>query len=83
VNNRRWMLNENGKRVAVLLDVKEYKRLVDELKELADIRAYDEAVAELKPGERELITSIKRSGISRKGGFRWMSIDALPVARQA
>lgn len=47
MNNRRWMLNENGKRVAVLLEVKEYKRLVDELKELADIRAYDEAVAEL------------------------------------
>ena len=49
------MVDENGKRVAVLLSVEEYERMVEELEELEDIRAYDEAVAELERGEDELI----------------------------
>ncbi len=56
--NGRYVVDENGKRVAVLLDIKEYERMVEELEELEDIlarRAYDEAKAELERGEDELI----------------------------
>ena len=53
--NGRYVVDENGKRVAVLLSVEEYERMVEELEELEDIRAYDEAVAELERGEDELI----------------------------
>lgn len=53
--NGRYVLDENGKRVGVLLDIEEYERMVEELEEFEDIRAYDEAVAELEPGEDELI----------------------------
>ncbi len=53
--NGRFVVDENGKRVGVLLDIKEYERMIEELEELEDIRAYDEAVAELERGEDELI----------------------------
>ncbi len=51
----RYVVDENGKRVAVLLDIEEYEKMVEELEELEDIRAYDEAIAELERGEDELI----------------------------
>jgi PHD/YefM family antitoxin component YafN of YafNO toxin-antitoxin module len=56
--NRRYVVDENGKRVAVLLDIQEYERMVEELEEFEDIlacRAYDEAKAELARGEDEII----------------------------
>ncbi len=56
--NERYVVDENGKRVAVLLDIQEYERMVEELEEFEDIlacRAYDEAKAELDRGEDELI----------------------------
>jgi len=54
----RYVVDENGKRVAVLLDIQEYERMVEELEEFEDIlacRAYDEAKAKLERGEDELI----------------------------
>jgi PHD/YefM family antitoxin component YafN of YafNO toxin-antitoxin module len=54
----RYVVDENGMRVAVLLDIQEYERMVEELEEFEDIlacRAYDEAKAELDRGEDELI----------------------------
>lgn len=56
--NGRYVVDENGKRVAVLLDIQEYERMVEELEEFEDIlasRAYDEAKAKLERGEDELI----------------------------
>ncbi len=53
--NGRYVVDENGKRVAVLLEVEEYERMIEELEELEDIRAYDEAIAELERGDDELI----------------------------
>ena len=53
--NGRYMADENGKRVGVLLGIGRYERLIEDLEELEDIRAYDEAVAELERGEDELI----------------------------
>ena len=58
MNNGRYVVDENGKRVAVLLDIEEYARMIEELEEFEDIlarRAYDEAKAELERGEDELI----------------------------
>jgi PHD/YefM family antitoxin component YafN of YafNO toxin-antitoxin module len=55
---RRYVVDENSTPVAVLLDIQEYERMVEELEEFEDIlarRAYDEAKAELERGEDELI----------------------------
>jgi hypothetical protein len=41
----RFVVDEAGERVAVVLDVAEYDRIVQELEEMDDIRAFDEAKA--------------------------------------
>jgi PHD/YefM family antitoxin component YafN of YafNO toxin-antitoxin module len=41
----RWLVDENGQRVAVVLDIDEYNQILEELEELEDIRAFDEAKA--------------------------------------
>lgn len=51
----RYLVDENGERVGVLLDIEEYERLIEELEELADIRAAQEAQRELESGEDEII----------------------------
>lgn len=47
----RYLTNEKGERVGVLLDIEEYERLIEELEELADVRAYDEVEAAIERGE--------------------------------
>ncbi|MBA2345536.1 MAG: hypothetical protein H0V83_10695 [Rubrobacter sp.] len=44
----RYLVDENGERVGVLLGIEAYERLIEELEELSDIRAYDEAKVEIK-----------------------------------
>jgi PHD/YefM family antitoxin component YafN of YafNO toxin-antitoxin module len=41
----RYVVDENGERVAVLLDIADYERVLEELEELESIRAYDAAKA--------------------------------------
>jgi len=41
----RLVVDEDGKRVGVFLDIEDYERLLEELEMLDDIRAYDEAKA--------------------------------------
>ena len=41
----RYVVDENGARVGVLLDAEDYRRLLEELEELESIRAYDAAKA--------------------------------------
>lgn len=41
----RYLVNEEGQRVGVLLDLKEYEKMLQELEELEAIRAYDAAKA--------------------------------------
>jgi PHD/YefM family antitoxin component YafN of YafNO toxin-antitoxin module len=53
--NGRFVVDENGERVAVLLDIKEYERMVEELEELEDARAAAEVRAAIERGEEELI----------------------------
>ena len=47
VNGReKYVSDDQGNRVAVLLEVEEHRRLLDALKELESIRTYDAAVAD-------------------------------------
>ena len=39
----RYVVDEIGNRVGVLLDIKDYHKLLEELEELESIRAYDAA----------------------------------------
>lgn len=51
----RYITDETGKRVSVILDIKEYERLLEALEDLEDLRAADEALAEIERGEDEPI----------------------------
>ena len=41
----RYLVDEEGKRIAVVLPIEDYERLLEELEELGDQRAFDEAMA--------------------------------------
>ena len=43
--SHRYVVGEDGKRTAVIIDIIEYKALVEAADELAAVRAYDEARA--------------------------------------
>ena len=43
--NEKYVIDEKGERVGVLLSIDEYQRLLVELEELESIRAYDAAKA--------------------------------------
>jgi mRNA-degrading endonuclease RelE of RelBE toxin-antitoxin system len=47
----RYIVDENGKHVSVILPVEEYERLLEELEELEDIRAAAEARVAIERGE--------------------------------
>ncbi len=40
-----FITNDNGQKVAVILPIKDYKKMLDELDEYACIKAYDKAKA--------------------------------------
>lgn len=40
-----YVVDENGNRIGVLLDLEDYQKLLEELEELESIRAYDAAKA--------------------------------------
>lgn len=59
----RYVVDENGNRVGVLLDIADYHRLLEELEELESIRAYDAAKAsgdEVIPFE-QAVTEIEQN----------------------
>jgi PHD/YefM family antitoxin component YafN of YafNO toxin-antitoxin module len=41
--NERYLTDEQGNRVAVVLNLEEYNKILEELEELDDLRAFDEA----------------------------------------
>jgi PHD/YefM family antitoxin component YafN of YafNO toxin-antitoxin module len=43
--HEKFIVDDKGKRVGVVLDIEEYEKILDELDELDAIRAYDEAKA--------------------------------------
>ncbi len=51
----RYVIDKNGERVGVILDVKEYELLMEAAEDLADLRAADEALREIESGEDELL----------------------------
>ena len=51
----RYIVDENGKRISVILPVEVYERMVEELEELEDARAIDEVRAAIARGEDEFI----------------------------
>ena len=51
----RYVADENGNRIAVFLDTKEYERMVDELEDIADARAADEVRGAVACGDDEFI----------------------------
>jgi len=60
--NQRYVVDKKGKSVGVLLDIRAYRKMLEELEELAAIRAYDAAKAS---GDKaipfdEAITEIER-----------------------
>ena len=62
--NERYVIDEKGKRVAVLLDIEDYRKILEELEELDPIRAYHSAKAsgdEIIPFE-EAAKEIEQSG---------------------
>jgi prevent-host-death family protein len=40
-----FLINEKGEKIAVVISIEEYEKILEELEELEDIRAYDEAKA--------------------------------------
>jgi PHD/YefM family antitoxin component YafN of YafNO toxin-antitoxin module len=46
-----FITDEKGKKVSVILSVKEYERMLEELEELEDIRAYDKVKAASETNE--------------------------------
>jgi PHD/YefM family antitoxin component YafN of YafNO toxin-antitoxin module len=59
----RFLTNEKGEKVAVVIGIEEYEKLLEELEDLEDIRAYDEAMAsgETPVPFEQAIAEIKRS----------------------
>jgi hypothetical protein len=43
IHPKRYIVDEKGETTAVILDIKDYRKLLDDLEELESIRAYDEA----------------------------------------
>lgn len=59
----RYVVDENGNRISVILDIDDYKKLLEELEELECIRVYDLAKAskdEVIPFE-QAIAEIERN----------------------
>jgi hypothetical protein len=54
--NPRYVTDEKSERVAVILDIKEYERLLEALEDLEDLRAADETLAAIERGEEEPIS---------------------------
>ena len=51
----RFLVNDKGRKEGVLIDIKHYEKILDELEELESIRAYDRAKAsgdEILPFEK-------------------------------
>ncbi|MDQ4126715.1 MAG: type II toxin-antitoxin system Phd/YefM family antitoxin [Actinomycetota bacterium] len=74
----RYKVDENGKRVSVILPLEEYERLIEALEDLEDIRLYDEAKAEIERGEDEVIPLEQAVRQIEEGRVRKTALDGLP-----
>lgn len=51
----RYIVDEDGKRVSVILPIEEYERMVEKLEDVEDARAADEVRAAVARGKDEFI----------------------------
>jgi PHD/YefM family antitoxin component YafN of YafNO toxin-antitoxin module len=51
----RYVTDEKGEHVGVILDLREYGRLMEAMADLADLRAADETLEAIARGEEELL----------------------------
>lgn len=71
----RYLIDESGKRIGVLIDIEGYERLRDIEDGMEDIRRYDEAMARRERGEDDSIPweqakreiEEEREGLRRRG----------------
>jgi PHD/YefM family antitoxin component YafN of YafNO toxin-antitoxin module len=61
-----FITNDHGKKLAVILPIKDYQKLVEELEDLEDIRLYDEAKKE-DNGNRILLSEYLKSRKVKNG----------------
>jgi PHD/YefM family antitoxin component YafN of YafNO toxin-antitoxin module len=48
--NPQYITDTAGKKISVVISMKEYEKIIDELEELEDIRLYDEVKAKKEKG---------------------------------
>lgn len=64
----RYLTDENGKRIGVVLDIEEYERLQEIEDEMEDIQRFDKAMAERERGESDTIPGSRPSTRSKRNG---------------
>ena len=74
----RYVTDENGKRVEVIMPVEEYERLVEAIEDLEDVRLYDEAKAEI---EREGSEPIPWEKVREEIGSEYGNPEAVRGSR--
>ena len=89
-----YLVDESGKRIAVVLPIEEYERLLEALEELDDIRAYQEAIesgeeaisvdnfiAEIENDQQRAMSSASCAGRGRRSsGYRLLGAkDCTPA----
>jgi len=57
---QQFITDDQGKKVAVILPIDEYKKMMEELEELEDIRLYDQAKKEDNGERLPLIDYLKK-----------------------
>ena len=61
-----FVTDDHGKKLAVILPIKDYERMVEELEDLEDIRLYDEAKKE-DDGKRILFSDYLKKRKAKNG----------------
>ncbi len=61
-----FVTDDNGNKLAVILPIKEYEKMVEELEEIEDIRLYDEAKKE-DDGKRILFSDYLKKRKAKNG----------------
>lgn len=61
-----FITDDNGNKLAVILPIKDYEKMVEELEEIEDIRLYDEAKKE-DDGKRILFSDYLKKRKAKNG----------------
>jgi hypothetical protein len=75
----RYVTDEKGECVGVILDVREYERLMGALEDLADLRAADEALEAIARGEEELLPLDEPSMRWKRSGAGYGKRESRPA----